>query len=67
MENLKIFQFFSRKKFANVNLKLAAKCNALVSNLGLMIENVYSGRNARDLNHLSETLTAEWDNSRRTL
>ena len=26
-----------------------------------MIEKVYSGRNIRDLNHLRETLTAEWD------
>ena len=56
-----MFQFFLGKKFANVNLKIAAKCNALVSNLGFMIENGYFGRNLRDLNRLRETLTAEWD------
>ena len=36
--------------------------DALFSNLGFMIEKGYSGRNVRDLNHLRETLTAEWDN-----
>ena len=55
-----MFQFFSGKEFANVNLKIAAICHALVSNLGFMIEKVYSGLNVRDLNHLRETLTAEW-------
>ena len=60
--NLKMFQFFWGKKFANVNLKIAAKCNASLSSLGFMIEKGYSGRNVRDLNHLRETLTAEWDN-----
>ena len=31
-----------------------------VLNFGIMIEKVCSGRGIRDLNHLRETLTAEW-------
>ena len=62
----RIANFFPEKNWnvrtlSNVNFKIAAKCNLLVLNVGIMIEKVCSGCNSRDLNHLRETLTAEWD------